>query len=350
MNIKIITKIAGLIVLPAIMFACAEYPQRESSADGIEVGTGMESVAGDAVTEPADMNRDLQTPVAMSSHSGEDVQALIAEAQENIERSDGMGGLWVGTDKKLKEAKANYNKGDFDGAWELASAVNDESKMSYNQSLLELAHHMVERVKGLDAEMTPEMEEKIISANNAYESGDGELAYETGTVLMAEAMDMAGGMAGMKLAEMDDVPEIADEPAMDESMAMEDPVFEEKEPVQEQTVAAVREEALGANAGDKPGEYEVVKGDSLWKISSKPKIYSDPYQWPLIYKSNQDKIQDPDVIHPGQNLDINRQASDREVKMAVQHAKTRGAWSLADKEEADRKYLLKSKNSGVASR
>ena len=35
--------------------------------------------------------------------------------------------------------------------------------------------------------------------------------------------------------------------------------------------------------------YEVVKGDHLWGIASKPEIYDDPYMWPRIYRANHER-------------------------------------------------------------
>ena len=85
--------------------------------------------------------------------------------------------------------------------------------------------------------------------------------------------------------------------------------------------------------------YSVVRGDNLWNISGKDEVYADPYQWPLIYKTNRDKIKDADLIHPGQVLDIDQNASASEIDAAVNHAKTRGAWSVGDTEQSDRDYL-----------
>ncbi len=86
-------------------------------------------------------------------------------------------------------------------------------------------------------------------------------------------------------------------------------------------------------------QYEVVRGDNLWDIAGKQEIYANPFQWPLIYKANQDKIKDADLIYPGQVFDINRNASPEEVNAAIQHARTRGAWSLGVVEESDKAYL-----------
>jgi len=97
----------------------------------------------------------------------------------------------------------------------------------------------------------------------------------------------------------------------------------------------------GAMAGGRVSSYSVVRGDNLWSISGKDEVYADPYQWPLIYKTNRDKIKDADLIHPGQVLDVDQNASASEVDAAVNHAKTRGAWSLGDTEQSDRDYLNK---------
>lgn len=83
--------------------------------------------------------------------------------------------------------------------------------------------------------------------------------------------------------------------------------------------------------------YEVNQGDHLWGISGKS--YGNPYNWPLIYKANSDKIKDADLIYPGQVLDINSDPSEAESAAAVNHAKTRGSWSIGVTEESDKAYL-----------
>jgi nucleoid-associated protein YgaU len=97
----------------------------------------------------------------------------------------------------------------------------------------------------------------------------------------------------------------------------------------------------GAAMDGRVDSYSVVHGDNLWSISGKDEVYADPYQWPLIYKTNRDKIKDADLIHPGQVLDIDQNASASEIDAAVNHAKTRGAWSVGDTEQSDRDYLAK---------
>lgn len=85
--------------------------------------------------------------------------------------------------------------------------------------------------------------------------------------------------------------------------------------------------------------YAVVKGDSLWRISGKAEVYGNPYAWPLIYKANADKIKDADLIHPGQELAVDKAPTQSALDAATQHAKTRGAWSVGAVEESDKAYL-----------
>lgn len=87
--------------------------------------------------------------------------------------------------------------------------------------------------------------------------------------------------------------------------------------------------------------YTVARGDSLWGISARSEVYGNPYQWPLIYKANRSKIKDADLIYPGQQLDIDRSASAADVDAAIEHARTRGAWSLGVVEDSDMAYLAR---------
>lgn len=87
--------------------------------------------------------------------------------------------------------------------------------------------------------------------------------------------------------------------------------------------------------------YSVVGGDNLWDISGKEDVYANSYQWPLIYKTNRDKIKDADLIYPGQVFDIDQNASSSDIDAAVNHAKTRGAWSVGETEQSDSDYLAR---------
>ena len=99
--------------------------------------------------------------------------------------------------------------------------------------------------------------------------------------------------------------------------------------------------ASSGSTGSAPiSRYIVQSGDHLWGISGQAQVYGDSYQWPLLYKRNRDDIYDPDLIYPGQVLHIDREASEQQIQLAIDHAKTRGAWALGVVEKADIDYLM----------
>jgi nucleoid-associated protein YgaU len=56
-----------------------------------------------------------------------------------------------------------------------------------------------------------------------------------------------------------------------------------------------------------PYTYKVDQDDWLGKIAGYWEIYGDYRKWPLIYEANRDKIKDPDLIFPSEELVIPRQ-------------------------------------------
>jgi len=111
-----------------------------------------------------------------------------------------------------------------------------------------------------------------------------------------------------------------------------------EEAPQEET-AAVETAPAPVAEGMTSMNYEVSRGDNLWDISGKPSVYADPYQWPLIFKANSDQIKDADLIYPGQVLTVDTAPSSSDVSAAVQHARTRGSWSVGEVEESDQAFL-----------
>ena len=85
--------------------------------------------------------------------------------------------------------------------------------------------------------------------------------------------------------------------------------------------------------------WTVVKGENLWGIAAEEEVYNVPEKWPLIYKANLEQITDADLIYPGQILDIPRDSSQSEIDAAINHARTRGAWSVGPVEASDQEYL-----------
>ncbi|HEX7965792.1 MAG TPA: hypothetical protein VF651_08750 [Gammaproteobacteria bacterium] len=84
--------------------------------------------------------------------------------------------------------------------------------------------------------------------------------------------------------------------------------------------------------------YSVVRGDSLWRIAGKADVYGNPYQWPLIYKANADKIKHADLITPDQQFDIVKNPAAADSDAAVNYAKHRGAWRGHRADKKDKKF------------
>jgi nucleoid-associated protein YgaU len=84
---------------------------------------------------------------------------------------------------------------------------------------------------------------------------------------------------------------------------------------------------LAAQSGDL---YIVQPGDSLWGIAARPAIYHDPLLWPILYQGNRDRLGDPDMIYPRQELAVPRGYSQNEANTARRRARTRGPWRLGD--------------------
>jgi len=83
--------------------------------------------------------------------------------------------------------------------------------------------------------------------------------------------------------------------------------------------------------------HEVNYGDTLWSISNR--YYRNPLLWPDVYKKNQEKIYDADLILPGQRLIIYEQISPKDYRKAIDHAKSRGSWVVGYREESDINFL-----------
>ncbi|MDZ7362810.1 MAG: DUF4407 domain-containing protein [candidate division KSB1 bacterium] len=77
-------------------------------------------------------------------------------------------------------------------------------------------------------------------------------------------------------------------------------------------------------------QYTVVRGDYLWKISKKPNIYGDPYQWMRIYSYNREMIKNPDLIYPNWNLKIQREVGPDEYLVKKGDSLRRIAKSMGD--------------------
>jgi len=108
--------------------------------------------------------------------------------------------------------------------------------------------------------------------------------------------------------ENSDDPEVEDSEATnDESMASANK--EEIDTIGEEDIADLKtdgEVPTVVQFERKADSYKVIRGDNLWKISGKEKIYNDPLQWLKIYSANREQISNPDVIEIDQVFVIPR--------------------------------------------
>jgi nucleoid-associated protein YgaU len=218
-------------------------------------------------------------PETPSRDAMAEAQQAIDAAKVSIAKAKAVDWLWRDTESFLAEAEseAAAGAGHEDQAIKLANKARNQADLAVNQYYLEHAKAMYAQVSGM-SNLSADQQSTLSRADQAIRNADGRTAYDLLTPLLTEL-----GTASM--------------------------------------------------------DYQVVRGDSLWSIAGQQGVYANPYQWPLIYKANRDRIKDADLIYPGQDFTINRNPSASEAEMAVNHARTRGAWSVGVTEESDRNYL-----------
>lgn len=220
------------------------------------------------------------TPAPAVSDDCQAAERGIADAKAALKEADGLGAAWRDTEKMIGEAEAALKAGDCAKAKKLASDAKVQSETAVDQYYLEQARYKYNYNLKNATGLNAEQQAMLAELEAAIRAGKGRLAYDLASKLEAS-------LAAQRLV------------------------------------------------------YTVMKGDSLWKIAGKSDVYADPYRWPLIYKANAGKIKDADLIYPGQEFKVVANPSDAEVTAAVQHAKTRGAWSIGVVEESDKAYLAK---------
>ncbi len=120
-------------------------------------------------------------------------------------------------------------------------------------------------------------ESLLEEARSAFAEGD----YPTATSKAWEAEAAANAAREEALAK-----------AMEEEEVVEEEIVMEEEEVVEE---APRIYVVGTWERDR---------DCLWNIAKKGRFYGDPWKWKRIFRANRDKIEDPDLIYPGQRLTI----------------------------------------------
>ena len=229
---------------------------------------------------------------------------------------------------------ADYVKAELDEAKEMldqAQAFADDKKCKDSKAsslqAIELAKKAEQDAQAEKAKARTLAEEAIAAAKAAAKKAKAEDAETHAKADLDAGMDMLN-KATQLFADDEckylEVKKMADKAAakFNDAAAM---AIAEKKRIEEEKRRAEEEARRAAEEELKrhPREWTVVKGECLWKIAGYEKIYSDPFQWPLIYKANQAQIKDPDLIYPGQVFAIPRDVSDEDVQAAIKQAKNR---------------------------
>ena len=203
--------------------------------------------------------------------------------------------------------------------------AQEERKVKMDEYKVQLAD--VQTREATAAEKTAVLEAEIAELNGQIEGVQAEIDAEWEAIYALLGTDKAGVEAFVADldamdAELDGLSALSAEELYEQKAdikAMKTKLAEMKESniamigYVGEKIAAL-EAKLGAVCEKMPAnpydQYEVVKGDHLWKIAKKDEIYGDAYQWIRIYGDNKDQIKDPDVISPEQVLNIYRGVGD----------------------------------------
>lgn len=83
---------------------------------------------------------------------------------------------------------------------------------------------------------------------------------------------------------------------------------------------------------DAPNSHLVVKGDTLWGISSQ--FLKNPYRWPEVWRMNDEQIRNPHRIYPGQViiLDRNGDGGNPQLRLGTLHKAEPRIYSTSERE------------------
>lgn len=263
MNFKMIL-IGGLLLSSMIYSTEQIYAQDPSTLSPAEYQAELErwqSRETSANSESSRLNGDIES-----------LKKQIADLDETISlERQAILGLRTSSDEEIREYMDMLKK--------LESDVANLENLSEEELLG-------------DAELLEDIELRLetLSENDLA-------ALEQNRNLLSEIDNMLSGYRTV-------IPEPSQE---DESLASANE--EEIDTIGEEDLAEVKtdgETPTVVQFERKADSYKVVRGDNLWKISGKEKIYNDPFQWLKIYSANREQISNPDVIEIDQVFVIPR--------------------------------------------
>ncbi len=211
------------------------------------------------------------------------------------------------------------------------------------------ARELLERLRLRQEEMSPAQRRRLVQAEATLGLGQVGRARELLSALAGEL----GPSAPPRQRAAEVLPEAVPSQELTAGGAVsangEPAAHAETAPAGERTASpeTTEEEVASERAGDEGlaaaqvavDRYRVRPGESLWVIAARPEVYGDARRWPLLFKANRERIRDADLIHPGLELEVDRDASPEEVAAALLFERLREGWRLGVVEPIDRAYL-----------
>ncbi len=206
-----------------------------------------------------------RAPVPDLEVSRLEAEHAIARARSEIFEADRAGADVSGPEEILEEALSFFNRNDYAGALNRARRAGEEARRLKQERLALLRGR-----------------------------SDAEAAIQRARRLIDRAADM-GGDTGQAEDVIGESKTKLNEGDYDSSLLLAD------------EAAALAQDIIDFLSADTyvVGTWERDR-DCLWNIAAREEIYNDPWKWKKIYRANQEKIEMPDLIYPGQRLIIPR--------------------------------------------
>lgn len=98
------------------------------------------------------------------------------------------------------------------------------------------------------------------------------------------------------------------------------------------TLAVAQGSAPIELAPDAPDSHVVVKGDTLWGLSSR--FLKDPYRWPEVWRMNEEQVRNPHLIYPGQVIMLDRSGlgGDPQLRLGTLHKAEPRIYSTSERD------------------
>lgn len=293
---EMIKLVSAILMTSSLLVGCASDGEPEAPADSTTSAPASSSPAPSTSSSSSDSTSSSSTstssatPTAMKKGPNAAAKNAIYSAKIKNARASRVGYEWRDTGKMIAAAEKAAENGDNEKAVKLANAARDQATAAIAQSQSEA---------------------------DRFDSNHG-------AITLGDSSSMADSSSSM--------------PETKSSDSMSDHKTSSSSTMSTSSSSSDSSDTMMAKPSMAKNDYVVESGDNLWNISGKESIYGNPYQWPVIYKANSDKIKDADLIFPGQVFDIPA-ASSSEVSAAISHAKSRGEWTLGESEATDQEYL-----------